>query len=307
MIAAGSATTLRRFVAATDFSAAAELAVARAARLAAQHGAELTLVHALPVSLWKDTLTLVADLYLHGPTSYDPHGVEADMRAKLDAVAARVQQTYGIACRGVLRSGRPPAEIAAAAADAGADLLVIGAHGEHRVHELLLGTTAQKLARLAPCPVLLVRRAAVAYATVLVATDFSDAALRAAALAGALAPQATFHVGHAWQLPLEGLLRYASADAAAIETYRNTIDARLRTALAEFIQDAHFPGAGVVPHVRHGYPPRVIDDWIAALGADLVVVGAAGKSELASAYLGSVSLHVLQAAPCDVLIARASG
>lgn len=298
-------TALRRIVAATDFSPAADQAIARAAQLAAASGAALTLVHALPVSVWKDTLAIVADLYLHGPTPYDPHGVEAQTRARLDAAAADLRAAHGVDVATVLRSGRPPAEIAAAAADAQADLLVIGAHGANRMHEWLLGTTAQKLARIAPCPVLVVRKpSAAAYETVLVATDFSDASLAAARLAGALAPQAIFHVAHAWQLPYEGLLRYASADEAAIETYRNTIDARLRTAVAEFIADARFAGGRVVPHVRHAYPPRAIDDWMQALAADLVAVGAQGKSELASAYLGSVSLHVLQSAPCDVLLVR---
>lgn len=299
---------VRRIVAATDFSPAAERAVQHAARLAAARGAQLVLAHVLPVSLWKDTVAIVADLYLHGPTPYDPHGVEADVRARLQSLAQELRTGHGIACETVLRSGRPPAEIAAAAADAKADLLVIGAHGAQRAHDWLLGTTAQKLARLAPCPLLVVRRPPpTSYATVLVATDFSDSALAAARIASMLAPEATFHVGHAWQMPYEGLLRYASTDTAAIESYRNTIDARLRIALAEFIADASFPAGRAAPHLRHAYPPRAIDDWIAALDADLVAVGAAGKSELASAYLGSVSLHVLHAAPCDVLLVRGSG
>jgi nucleotide-binding universal stress UspA family protein len=302
---ADSAPALRHIVAATDFSPAAELAVARAAQLAAAAGAALTLVHVLPVSVWKDTVAIVADLYLHRPTPYDPHKLEAETQAKLDALAADVRARGGLDCRARLRSGRPPAEIAAAAAEAGADLLVIGAHGAHRLHEWLLGTTTQKLARIAACPVLVVRKPAGApYATVLVPTDLSAPSARAARFAAALFPQATFHVAHAWQLPYEGLLRYASTDSAAIETYRTQADARLRAALADFIAGVGFAGGRVVPHVRHGYAPRSIDDWIRALGADLVVLAAQGKSDLAVAFLGSVSLHVLHAAPCDVLLVR---
>lgn len=44
--------------------------------------------------------------------------------------------------------------------------------------------------------------------------------------------------------------------------------------------------------------------WIAGLNIDLVALAARGKSELETTLLGSVSLHTVQAAPCDVLLLR---
>ncbi|MCZ7563468.1 MAG: universal stress protein [Burkholderiales bacterium] len=38
--------------------------------------------------------------------------------------------------------------------------------------------------------------------------------------------------------------------------------------------------------------------------ADLVAIGARGRSELAYFMLGSVSLHVVLEAQCDVLVAK---
>jgi len=59
-----------------------------------------------------------------------------------------------------------------------------------------------------------------------------------------------------------------------------------------------------VLHVNHGHPARCIERWIETVGADLVVIAAHGRSELETTFLGSVSLHTVLAASCDVLVLR---
>jgi universal stress protein A len=56
-----------------------------------------------------------------------------------------------------LRFGDPRTEIEAAAAEIGAELIVMGTHGRRGVSRLVLGSVAESIARTAPCPVLLVR------------------------------------------------------------------------------------------------------------------------------------------------------
>ena len=56
-----------------------------------------------------------------------------------------------------LREGDPALEIVAEAKDAGFDVVVIGHHGLGRVRELFLGNISEKVAHLAPCPVVIVR------------------------------------------------------------------------------------------------------------------------------------------------------
>jgi len=53
--------------------------------------------------------------------------------------------------------GKPPEEIAKAAKDWPADLIVIGSHGRGGVERLFLGSVAEAVMREAPCPVLVVR------------------------------------------------------------------------------------------------------------------------------------------------------
>ena len=53
--------------------------------------------------------------------------------------------------------GKPYMEIVKAAADLGIDLIVLASHGRSGVSHLLLGSVAEKVVRLAPCPVFTVK------------------------------------------------------------------------------------------------------------------------------------------------------
>lgn len=58
-------------------------------------------------------------------------------------------------------SGKPDGDVAtallAAAAESGAELIILGTHGRSGFRRFLLGSVAESLSRLAPCPTLLVR------------------------------------------------------------------------------------------------------------------------------------------------------
>ena len=75
--------------------------------------------------------------------------VEADARHR--AASVRVTLSFD-----VLR-GHAADELARAAAERHADLLVVGHTGHSRLHHLLLGSTADRVVEHAPCPVLVVR------------------------------------------------------------------------------------------------------------------------------------------------------
>ncbi len=58
------------------------------------------------------------------------------------------------------------------------------------------------------------------------------------------------------------------------------------------------------PIVETGEPGPTICDVAARVGADVVVLGSHGHGWLQRVLLGSVSHHVLQHAPCPVLVMR---
>lgn len=292
-----------RIVCATDFSSVGDAAVRRAALAAARYGAQLAIVHVVPSSLWDDAGEWLADLA--GVGSLDPERARADALLRLQRVADEAAADTGPGCAVDVRYGRPAAQIAAAARELGADLLVVGAHGEHPLRDLLMGSTTHKLLRIAPCPVLVVKRPPpFDYRTVLLPTDFSAPAARAAAAARALLPTAVFHLVHAFELPYDGLMRYAGVDEDTAARYLSAAECALGAKLAQLAQQEGASPGRTFTHVRHGYAPTRIREWIVELAVDLVAIAAHGRSELETAFLGSVSARVVQEAPCDVLLVR---
>ncbi len=57
----------------------------------------------------------------------------------------------------IIRTGRPFLEIIETAAEVDADLIIIAIHGLTGMEHLLFGSTAEKVVRKAPCPVLTLR------------------------------------------------------------------------------------------------------------------------------------------------------
>ncbi|MGZ4272655.1 MAG: universal stress protein [Solirubrobacteraceae bacterium] len=61
--------------------------------------------------------------------------------------------------------------------------------------------------------------------------------------------------------------------------------------------------SGLVRHAVIGKAAEVITAEAAKAGADLIILGPSRRGELATRLLGSVTQHVLQHAPCPVLVA----
>jgi nucleotide-binding universal stress UspA family protein len=136
---------------ATDFGEASIAALAYGREFARAFGARLHVTHVVENSL------MVA-----GP---DAAGVnvarlqaelEAQAQAKLDTIVTSEdrEQLGAIAVIGVAQS--PAFEIVQYARANDIDLIVIGTHGRGFVAHLLMGNVAEKVVRMAPCPVLTV-------------------------------------------------------------------------------------------------------------------------------------------------------
>ena len=136
---------------ATDFSEAAEAAEAEGLDLARRLGAEVVYVH----------VGTEPSLYGEGPFGMARvQGVyEAQRRWATDELARRVEgaREGGVAARFVLPDGVPHQAIVDTAAKEHADIIVIGTHGRTGLERIVLGSVAERVVRLAPCPVLTVR------------------------------------------------------------------------------------------------------------------------------------------------------
>lgn len=290
----------RHILVATDFSSPAAHAIARATALAVAFRSGLTLAHVLPASAIDDLGSAVLDQLTSA--SFSTESLASQAHDRLTRLAMDIEERHGVRCEVRVEAGRP-AQRVAAIAEQGADLLVVGASGAHGARRALTGTTSQKLLRLSPCPVLLIRRTpGAAYSRVLAPVDFSPSSRAALDLIAGWLPAAQFHVAHAFELPHEGLMRFASVNEEVIRHYTEKQSTALWHQLREWVRGVEERVPEVHLHVEHGYPNTVIERLTDELGVDLVALAAHGKSELERTFLGSISLHTALLSHSDVLV-----
>jgi nucleotide-binding universal stress UspA family protein len=136
---------------ATDFSEPAEAAQAEALRLAAALGSELVFLH------------VMAELHFYGELPFSTGQMQEIAESekqwatdKLEACVAAARER-GLRARMILRLGPPAEQIIKAAEGERAEMIVIGTHGRTGLDRLLIGSVAERVVRLAPCPVHTVR------------------------------------------------------------------------------------------------------------------------------------------------------
>jgi nucleotide-binding universal stress UspA family protein len=291
-------TTPMTVVAATDFSECAGHAAHRAALLATQLRTALTLLHVVNRSF----LATLQDLFasheqaVQGLTGNATQMLEeqaVDLQARIDAGGAPTLLPK-------VMLGNTHDELLASGSTAA--LMVLGAHGDNPLRDLLFGSTAERLLRHASCPVLMVRRAPQGpYRRVLVPSDFSPASGAAFDLVERFAPGAAVTVVHAFDVPFEGKLRFAGVPERAIQAHRERAHREALARLATL--EPNGSGTRLPAIVERQHPVRLILEAEKSREADLIVIGRQGQSMVEEALLGSVARRVLADAQCDVLVA----
>jgi nucleotide-binding universal stress UspA family protein len=138
---------------ATDFSECAGAAFKMAKNLARSFGAKLVLLHVIQQSI----VARVAEHLKVQPEGLLPEFREEAQR-QLDAFLEE-HGRGGLEVTGMVTAGIPFQEIAVIARDLAADLIVMGGYGRSGrgpIEEVFFGSTAEKVVRLLPCPVLCV-------------------------------------------------------------------------------------------------------------------------------------------------------
>ncbi|HRB12642.1 MAG TPA: universal stress protein [Vicinamibacteria bacterium] len=300
--------SIDRILCPTDFSVFSSQALRHAMALARTFHSRLLVVHVIPGGVPGVDTVYGGAPWLLAPE--DRGRVEEEMRRFLEpAREARVDHETEV------REGEPWREIVSAAAELGADLVVMGTHGRGGFEHLVLGSVAEKLVRRLPCPVLTVSHeeartwAAPGLITrILCATDFSEMSAEAlrAALAFAekhRAPITLLHVVE--ELPD----RNAAAHRALLnlEGLRADLQGRATERLRRIIADVAAPHVAFETRVVAGCAYKEILRAAAEERADLVVIGAQGHGVLDHLLSGSNAQHVIRAATCPVLTVRPAG
>ena len=139
---------VRKILVPTDFSPASKTTLWYALRIAERRNSEITLLHVLE----PQDPAVLADP--RAAVSFSEQESEEALRGLVDSA-----KTVGaVRTNSMFRTGVATHEIIEAAKELDVDLIVIATHGFTGWKRFALGSTAERVARAATCPVLVVRQ-----------------------------------------------------------------------------------------------------------------------------------------------------
>jgi nucleotide-binding universal stress UspA family protein len=311
----------RNILVAIDVDRPAQGLLARAARLAKQNAASVTLTAVVENLPWYTRLVL--------PNADELQELLVRKRSEiLEQLSEPIRQDGLAVSVGVLR-GRCHIEMVRQVLRGGHDLLMKEAEPNESV---LFGSTDMHLLRTCPCPVWLVKpgHGDRPFSQVLAPVDPApppdetdvlhiredpapkDPALdaRILELAGSLAEGdgAELHVVHVWSAPGEGLVRGDPMLAQGqVERYVEDCRVEARKALDDLLaRSGGRPGRRSV-HLLKGDPADVIAGFAKTGGVDLIVMGTVARTGIGGLLIGNTAETILQRVDCSVLAVKPEG
>jgi len=141
---------LKRILVPIDFSDYSKKALTYAVSFASHFNAELLLVYVVEPTIYP------AD-FSFGQVALPSLENELRERGKVELEnLVKSHIASKISARTIVRTGKPFLEIIHTAKEENIDLIIIATHGHTGVEHILFGSTAEKVIRKAPCPVLVV-------------------------------------------------------------------------------------------------------------------------------------------------------
>lgn len=168
-----------------------------------------------------------------------------------------------------VETGDPAAKLAEFARSKQCDLIVTGIARDETLGLMFLGKTVNRLVRAGTTPVLVVRdRPRLPYGRIVIATDFSEAALQATLAAAAFFPDAALTLFHGYDISYRG---YLTDGNFARETSALAADAKAKLDANERFAAGLRDKLAVV--VEHGVPEVLIGRYVEDHHVDLTVIG----------------------------------
>ncbi|MDJ0836880.1 MAG: universal stress protein [Acidobacteriota bacterium] len=292
---------VQRILFPTDFSPCSEIALDHALFHAEINDAELHIAHCIT---WNDR-----------ENQSPAHMPDADTIMLHMQKVARVQmeetldphQEKPFKIKEKLLTGPRPAEtILDYVKHEEIDMVVMGTHGRQGLYYFLMGSTAEEVVRLAPCPVLTVREHG-EYASlhmirkILVPVDFSDASRRALVRAKYMASLhgaelLALHVLRKLDFPVGGL----DAGFTFINEWLPKVKDEQMGRLETILKETKGPDVPCKGMIDVGNPARDIVHAAKIQRADLIVMPTHGHTGFDRLIMGSTAERVLRMASCPV-------
>ena len=134
-----------------DFSDYSKSALNYAADFALKFNAEMILIYVVEPVIYPPDFSM-------GQIAIPSINTEWDMKAKeeLDKLAD-TEISNSITVKTIIKTGKPFIEVIETASEEDVDIIIIASHGHSGMEHILFGSTAEKVVRKAPCPVLTLR------------------------------------------------------------------------------------------------------------------------------------------------------
>jgi nucleotide-binding universal stress UspA family protein len=279
----------------TNGQAATEGAMLRALNLARGLGARVHALYVADTGPSSGALTDAARDSLHD--ALDSRGQEATLEAQNRA------DEIGVELSREIREGNPTDEILACADEQNADLVVMAARSRSS-YQHLGGTTRRVLSRV-ELPVVTVPFGETVtlpgdwttmYDRIVVATDGSDAAERAAELALGVAERYGADLRIVYVVDTD-TYNLQDAPRSIVGILKEGGENAVET-IAEKARDRNVP---VTSSILRGIPEDAVLQYVAGSGGDLVALGVAGRKGEDRRYLGSTTARVLRRSTVPIL------
>ncbi len=143
--------SIKKILVPIDFSDYSKKALIFASDFSRQYNAELLLVYVVEPTVYPADFSM-------GHVSIPMMDTDLTQLARTELeTLAKKEINPNITHQIIIKSGKPFVEIIECASEVDADLIIIATHGHTGVEHLLFGSTAEKVVRKAPCPVLTIR------------------------------------------------------------------------------------------------------------------------------------------------------
>ncbi len=277
----------------TDFSSSSEAALLYAMAIAGRYDSQIYMAHVIR----PDSYQLVPPVA--SGAALDQTRLYAEQQMGNLLVSGRLR---GIRHQVLIREGDLWGVLSDMVEKHEVDLIVAGTHGRTGVRKLLLGSVAEKIFRLAPCPVLTVGPhvstqvpAEAEPRHILYATDFTPTAERAAAYALSLAQE---HQAH---LTLTHAVRETTDSSAH---HKALLQSFFRKRLREMVPSDADLWCEPEFVVAFGSPADSILQVAADRQADLIVLGVRRSANFPGHLPPATAYKVVCEAHCPVLTVR---
>ena len=286
-----------------DFSESSDAAVDLAVAAAYARGSRLALLHVDPPPTTAERL-LSSDNYKTLRRQHDEW-----LESRLATARLRLNNETEVDAISRLKRGAPADQIIDVATELGVELIVMASHSS-RLRRALLGSVAERVARAAPCPILLARGetyAEIPFKRLLLCIDFTS--LSHAVIAKALKmsdEHAHIELLHVVDEPSVTALQASLGEQGEVVSLIDTLHKDARHRLEKFTAELPITTKPPQQTVIGGPIAATILSRAAESKADLIVVGSHRPHGLKQRLVGTVADRILHHAEIPVLLCPAS-